>query len=308
MALGITPTFQAWDGGGSLVQHVTILNGPRRHLTAPQREAMAVELLPMLQQEAKERQRLHGRTAPGRQAGTLPANLPGVLAREAREVAARLCGASARNVSDLARVKDEDPAPFAEVFAGRLKVRQAVEALKSRRPGPAPRAVGEAGGEGGPDGSVTNDNTPDDANAPRQAPSAGGLAGRPAPVNTTTPPKGATGGARRTQKGSGARRKGSPVAAHPGDEGCGRETAFPEGFPPEGCPTGSMTWTVESVDSALTRAEEVLVGLMRFLTDDAVSPLIPQIDRQRREGHHAALCGVSKQLPNLIDSLIGDEP
>jgi hypothetical protein len=262
----------------------------------------------MLQQEAKERQRLHGRTAPGRQAGTLPANLPGVMAGEAREVAACLCGASARSISDLARVKDEDPALFAEVFAGRLKVHQAVKALKARRPGPAPRADGGGGDEGGPDASVTNDNTPDEANAPRQAPSAGEPAGRPAPVNTTTPPKGATGGARRTQTGSGARRKRSPVAAHPEDDARGRAAALLKSLAPEGSPPSLEGCTVESVDSALTKTEEVLVGLMRFLADDTVSALIRQIDRQRREGHHAALCGVNKQLPRLMDSLFGDEP
>ncbi len=56
------------------------LNEDRRHLTVPQRAALAVKLLPRLEAEAKERQREHASTAPGRASNTSSAN-GGVKAR-----------------------------------------------------------------------------------------------------------------------------------------------------------------------------------------------------------------------------------
>jgi hypothetical protein len=71
MALGITPAFVEWDGEGSLAGQVAALNGPRRHSTPSLKAVMAVELLPWLGPQAKERQRLHGQTAPGRASRTV---------------------------------------------------------------------------------------------------------------------------------------------------------------------------------------------------------------------------------------------
>lgn len=53
--LGMQPHFRTWDGQGSLVSFVLSLNLHRRHLTSSQRAAIAVDILPMLEQEAKER-------------------------------------------------------------------------------------------------------------------------------------------------------------------------------------------------------------------------------------------------------------
>jgi hypothetical protein len=59
-ALGIEPKAQEWDGNGSLVEFVVSLNLHRRHLDSGQRAAVAVEMLPLLKAEAKERQRASG--------------------------------------------------------------------------------------------------------------------------------------------------------------------------------------------------------------------------------------------------------
>lgn len=65
-AAGIIPPTREWDGKGSLVTFVVALNLHRRHLTSSQRAAIAADLEPLLAAEAKERQRAHGGTAPGR--------------------------------------------------------------------------------------------------------------------------------------------------------------------------------------------------------------------------------------------------
>ena len=53
----VQPRFHTWDGGGSLVALVISLNLHRRHLISSQRAAVAVEMLPLLEAEAKERYR-----------------------------------------------------------------------------------------------------------------------------------------------------------------------------------------------------------------------------------------------------------
>lgn len=55
--LGIEPQYRTWNGAGSLVAFVVSLNLHRRHLTPMQRAGVAVDILPMLEAEAKERQR-----------------------------------------------------------------------------------------------------------------------------------------------------------------------------------------------------------------------------------------------------------
>ena len=47
--LGIEPKVRQWNGGGSAVGFVVSLNIHRRHLTASQRAAIALDVLPMLE-------------------------------------------------------------------------------------------------------------------------------------------------------------------------------------------------------------------------------------------------------------------
>ncbi len=53
----VTPKFIEWDGEGSPLSWVVAINLMRRHLTPSQRAVVAFDLLPMLETEAKERQR-----------------------------------------------------------------------------------------------------------------------------------------------------------------------------------------------------------------------------------------------------------
>ena len=54
--LGRDPKFRYWDKQGSLVSFVVSLNLKRRHLNAMQKAAVAVDILPILEAEAKQRQ------------------------------------------------------------------------------------------------------------------------------------------------------------------------------------------------------------------------------------------------------------
>src|SRR4030042_4485932 len=64
--LGIKPRYEIWNKQGSLVAFIISLNLRRRHLTASQKAIVALNILPWLEKEAKERQVEHGNTAPGR--------------------------------------------------------------------------------------------------------------------------------------------------------------------------------------------------------------------------------------------------
>ena len=113
--LGIEPEYHTWNCSGSLVSFVVSLNLHRRHLTPIQRAAIAVDILPMLEDEAHERQR-------GGQGGILldqkidQAN--GERAPQATEQAAQIVGTNRQYVSDMKRYKDEAPEVFELARAG----------------------------------------------------------------------------------------------------------------------------------------------------------------------------------------------
>ncbi len=55
---GVAPRFIDWSGSGSPVEWVISTNLHRRHLSASQCAVVALDILPLLEREAKERQRL----------------------------------------------------------------------------------------------------------------------------------------------------------------------------------------------------------------------------------------------------------
>lgn len=115
---GVEPKFEDWDGKGSELDFVADLNLRRRDLTKGQRAAIAVGLLPMLEEEARQR-----RSAKLKQNRTVPEKVPKrqeQIAGEARERAAALVGVNAHYVSDAKRIKEQRPEIFAQLFSGEI--------------------------------------------------------------------------------------------------------------------------------------------------------------------------------------------
>ena|SRR6266566_1578737 len=158
----IEPKLIEYDGltdEASLRAVVVSANLARRHLSAGQRAAIALDLLPQYEAAARERQRTNqsGRkfqkTRKGR--GRFVARLPGGLPKapearsrtlaaleeqdqgEAREQAARALGVNARYVSDLKLVKAEAPDLVDQVRRGDLTVPAAVRQVgRPKKPQP----------------------------------------------------------------------------------------------------------------------------------------------------------------------------
>jgi hypothetical protein len=134
--LGIEPRTRTWDGKGSAVALVVSMNLHRRHLSASQLAACAVEAKHHLEKEAKQRQRGHSKTAPGRHKNT-STNLAEVKSRhqgEAAPSAAQLFGTNRQYVADAEKVRKASPDLFAKVKAGEVTVPDAALASTGKWP------------------------------------------------------------------------------------------------------------------------------------------------------------------------------
>lgn len=141
---GVSPKFLIYSGT-SPVQFVLSKNLCRRNLTASQRAVAAVELLPLLEREAKQRQdqttRLQ-RDETGRlTSAPVPEKIPGLdneakennsdgnRNTEAREHAAKTMGVNPHYISDAKRIKDSDPELFEQVKNGKVTISAAKKSL-----------------------------------------------------------------------------------------------------------------------------------------------------------------------------------
>lgn len=122
------PRFREWDGQGSLTQFVISLNLHRRHLNSGQRAAIALDILPMLEVEAKER-KAHGLTAPGK---TLTQKIAEASEGESTQQAAELLGTNKQYVKDAKAIKGRDPKLFDKVKAGEKSIVQAKREIKEQ--------------------------------------------------------------------------------------------------------------------------------------------------------------------------------
>jgi len=115
--LGIEPEYHTWNGSGSLVSFVVSLNLHRRHLAPIQRAAIAVDILPMLEDEAHERYL----TTVGRPSKS-DQKIDQISERtpQAAEQAAQIVGTNRQYVADMKRYKDEAPEVFELARAGTI--------------------------------------------------------------------------------------------------------------------------------------------------------------------------------------------
>jgi N6-adenosine-specific RNA methylase IME4 len=100
----------------------------RRHLTASQRAALALELADyhLVREQADARKRANLRQAPD--VATLQPR-----GERSREYAARVSGAGERTVQDAATVREADPALFKEIMAGTLPANRAAQQVRRAR-------------------------------------------------------------------------------------------------------------------------------------------------------------------------------
>lgn len=123
----VQPRFEIYADDRSPTEYVLATNLKRRQLTASQRATVAAGALPMLEQEAKERQKLSNENRE---------KIPYSEKGKASEKAAEIADVNPRYVSDAKRLKTEKPEVFEEVARGEKTIPQAVREVWG--PGGAP--------------------------------------------------------------------------------------------------------------------------------------------------------------------------
>ena len=124
---GVKPRFAEWDGKGSPVEWVISENLIRRHLTSSQRAVIALDLLPLLETEAKERQRLSaGRGKKGANQLATSSNGTG----KASQIAARLTKTNSAYVEAVKSIKKQAPELVEKIRSGDLRIPDASQVAK----------------------------------------------------------------------------------------------------------------------------------------------------------------------------------
>lgn len=138
MAAGVEPKAETFAGADPLA-FVLSRNLHRRHLTPTQKAALAVDLLPALEERARERQRAAGKLYGENHPQELPAILPEALGpKEARQEAAALVGVGARYVSDAKAIATEAPDLLAGMRDGSVTMQDAKRQVRQRQISEAP--------------------------------------------------------------------------------------------------------------------------------------------------------------------------
>jgi N6-adenosine-specific RNA methylase IME4 len=112
--LHLDPKMKTYEGN-SPMGFVISMNLRRRHLTASQKAAIAVEALPFFEAEAKKRMQIRK----GDQPGATTAKMPELDKGESREQASKAFGVSPRYISDAKAIKEQTPQAFAEMKSGK---------------------------------------------------------------------------------------------------------------------------------------------------------------------------------------------
>jgi hypothetical protein len=135
------PIFREWAGTESLVEFIVSLNLRRRHLNSSQRAMIAQRMIPLLEEEGKERQRKAGREH-GR--GTVKVNqkidepIATAQGKQSTETAAQMTGTNRQYVADAKIILREAPEKIEEIMAGRTTIPKVIQEIKFRKTGSVP--------------------------------------------------------------------------------------------------------------------------------------------------------------------------
>lgn len=147
---GVEPKLVEWRGGGSVLEYVVAENLRRRNLTVGQLSAIGVELIPLYEEEARQR-RLEGARAAGKASpkiGQPSVPVEDLQAGKSAEKAAQTVGVSRSSVENAKALKTSAPARFEQVKQGTLTLGSAISEVKreeTRRGWPAGSANCRAG-------------------------------------------------------------------------------------------------------------------------------------------------------------------
>lgn len=133
---GVAPRYEVVNlDGGSPTEYVASKNLHRRHLTASERAGIGADMVPLLQEEAKERQRQGGRNGGqmaqhNRRHGKLPPNSAKTSSAqktqgECRMIAAKALRVGKTQIQTALAVKEKDPEEFARIKRGEVTVNAA---------------------------------------------------------------------------------------------------------------------------------------------------------------------------------------
>ena len=128
--LGLVPKYKTWDGNGSLLAFVLSLNLHRRHLSSSQRAMIALDVLPIMEEEARARMVAGAiATNTGSQRIDYPEDMQGKAAKQA----ATMMGTNRQYVADAKKIKEEAPDLVEVVKNGGLSLPQAKQELSRRK-------------------------------------------------------------------------------------------------------------------------------------------------------------------------------
>ncbi len=126
---GVEPQFIEWDGEESLVEFVVSLNLHRRHLSQSQKAMISENMLPFLEEEAKERQieagKLYGRGGHSKEELKVRQKIAYPIDKDANKStahAAKMTGTNRQYVSDAKKIKQKAPEIAEKVLEGKLSI------------------------------------------------------------------------------------------------------------------------------------------------------------------------------------------
>jgi ParB-like chromosome segregation protein Spo0J len=125
---GVEPCYEEWvSNGRTPIEFVVSKNLHRRHLTAAQRAAIAAELLPEFEKEAKARRINNVRTG-----GDRPTGHSRPVEGRSADKAAALVKVGKSSVKAAKAIREKDPAVFEEMRRGKVTVAEGTRRVSSR--------------------------------------------------------------------------------------------------------------------------------------------------------------------------------